>query len=103
MLANHDSIRVCLVRRIHLYEDPKQAYSRIQRFQDANGDQVPPGVIEKIETIERAVWWPSNSEEPDTRNLEGEIHLDKELEPSSHFLLFKVSVNNISLIVCVLF
>ena len=93
-LANHKYIRVCLVRRIHLYSDPKQAYSRTQQVQNACGDKVPPGVIEKLETIERAVWWPtSSSEEPDTRCLRGEIHLDKALQPSSQFLLFKVSVS----------
>jgi hypothetical protein len=93
-LANHEYLRVCLVRRIHLHEDPKQAYSRTQEVQNANGDKVPPGVIERIDIIERAVWWPiSSSEEPDTRYLQGEIHLKKELQPSSQFLLFKVSVS----------
>lgn len=91
-LANHEYIRVCLVRRIHLHEDPKQAYSRTQ---EVHGDKVPPGVIEQIEIIERAVWWPiSSSDEPDTRYLQGEIHLNKQLQPSSQFLLFKVSVSN---------
>jgi len=52
--------------------------------------KVPPGIIEQIKTIERAVWWPANSEEPDTRYLQGEIHLSKALQPSSQFLLFKV-------------
>lgn len=92
-LANHEYLRVCLVRRIHLHEDPKQAYSRTQEVQNANGDKVPPGVIEQVEVIERAVWWPVSSEEPDTRYLQGEIHLDKELQPSSQFLLFKVTVS----------
>lgn len=93
-LANHEYLRVCLVRRIHLHEDPKQAYSRTQQDQNANGGKVPPGVIEQIDIIERAVWWPISSEEPDTRYLQGEIHLDKELQPSSQFLLFKISVSN---------
>ncbi|KAF8806268.1 hypothetical protein BYT27DRAFT_7339440 [Phlegmacium glaucopus] len=91
ILANHRSVRVCLVRRIHFHEVPKQAHSRKQHFPTANGNQVPPGVIEQVETIERAVWWPTNSDEPDTRCLEGELHLNQELQPSSQFLLFKVS------------
>ena len=92
-LASHEHLRVCLVRRIHLHEDPKQAYSRTQEVQNANGDKVPPGVIEQVDIIERAVWWPISSEEPDTRYLQGEIHLDEGLQPSSQFLLFKVSVS----------
>ena len=92
-LADHKYTRVCLVRRLHLHEDPKQAYSKPQQVQNPNSDQAPPGIIEKVETIERAVWWPVSSEEPDTRYLQGEIHLDKELQPSSQFLLFKVSVS----------
>lgn len=101
-LANHEYIRVCLVRRIHLHEDPKQAYSRTQ---EVHGDKVPPGVIEQIEIIERAVWWPiSSSDEPDTRYLQGEIHLNKQLQPSSQFLLFKVSVSNyFFLVLCLIF
>ena len=95
-LANHEYLRVCLVRRIHLHEDPKQAYSRTQEVKNTNGDRVPPGVIEKLDVIERAVWWPiSSADEPDTRYLQGEIHLDEELQPSSQFLLFKVSVSKI--------
>lgn len=91
ILANHKYIRVCLVRRIHYYEDPKQAYSRTQQFSNATGDHVvPPGVREQAETIARAVWWSSSTDELDRRCLEGEIHLDKELQPSSQFLLFKV-------------
>jgi hypothetical protein len=92
-LANHECIRICLVRRIHLHEDPKQAHSRTQQVQNANGNKVPAGIIEQIKTIERAVWWPANSEEPDTRYLQGEIHLSKALQPSSQFLLFKVLVS----------
>ena len=89
-LANHNSVRVCLVRRIQYYQDPKQVYSRTL---NANKDQIQPGVLEQVETIERAVWWAGSSEEPDTRALEGEIHLNKDLQPSSQFLLFKVSVS----------
>ena len=102
-LANHEYLRVCLVRRIHLHEDPKQAYSRTQQDQNANRDKVPPGVIEQIDIIERAVWWPISSEEPDTRYLQGEIHLDKGLQPSSQFLLFKVSVSSFFLSFVVVF
>jgi hypothetical protein len=49
--------------------------------------------------VERAVWWFNPEAEGETerglyvRCLEGEIHLQKELQPSCGFSLFKVSVS----------
>jgi len=93
LLATPNSIAVRLTRRVQHYKDASQAQSAV-----SNGTE---GLLESITVVEKAVWWvpanasaESDAQQGKTRHLEGEIHLEKDLQPSSNFLLFKVSVSD---------
>ncbi|TFK43922.1 hypothetical protein BDQ12DRAFT_719096 [Crucibulum laeve] len=76
-LASPDTINARLVRHVKFYKDSKKLL----------------GVTEEVAEIQTAVWWiPSDLsiQETGRRCLEGEIHLDKDLQPSCDLVLFRI-------------
>ena len=63
----------------------------------------PAAWTENVTDIQDAVWWPSRTAmnggrpSPSVRRLEGEIHLPKDLQPSSAVGHFTLSVRSFSL------
>jgi len=80
---------VRLARRIRFFEDPPKGIE--QKLQGRN-----PDVFEEVDEAELAVWWvpPKDIPQEDyTKRLEGEIHLSKDLPPSSGFIPFVIEVS----------
>ena len=101
LLANPKALVVRLMRCVQHPEDasqwmPSASPKGKQRSDSFNG----PVSEDRIE-VERAVWWFNPEAEGETehglhvRCLEGEIHLEKELQPSCNFSLFKVLVSEV--------
>lgn len=86
LVAKPKAIAVRLTRCVQHPKDPGQSGMPSTSFNGA--------IVEDKTEVERAVWW-FNPEAEDqgvqVRHLEGEIHLEKELQPSCSFPLFKVS------------
>lgn len=59
-------------------------------------------IVEISSEVEAAVWWVNSATggapSARRRELEGEIHLDKDLQPTCDFALFKVSVSVLGLV-----
>ena len=87
ILAKPKAIAVRLTRCVQLPKDAGQSMPSTS----LNGT-----MVEDKMDVEKAVWW-FNPEAEDlgvqVRHLEGEIHLEKELQPSCSFSLLKVSVS----------
>ncbi|KAF9478394.1 hypothetical protein BDN70DRAFT_808896 [Pholiota conissans] len=85
VLVTPQTLRLRLVRRARYYD----------QCAAANSSAAASAVIEDVTEIERAVWWVNaHADDQATsrdangvtrRALEGEIHLEKELQPSSSF------------------
>lgn len=84
LLFNPKMQYVRLARRIRFFEDPGKGIE--QKLQGKE-----PNIIEEVDEAELAVWWvpPKDIPQEDyTKRLEGEIHLAKDLPPSSDFIPF---------------
>lgn len=91
MLATPQTICLRLVRRVRYYD-----YSATASTNSGSAS------VEEVKEVERAVWWINTNNANagavvGRRELEGEIHLEKELQPSCAFSLFQVSVSIIRL------
>ncbi|KAF8969354.1 hypothetical protein BDZ97DRAFT_238363 [Flammula alnicola] len=101
VLASPKTIAVRLIRHVQYYEDGGQSLSPVQGKQKqaavsiaVSDSSTSGGMIEDTMEEQRAVWWVNpdvGGQEGKKRTLEGEIHLEKELQPSCEFSLFKVS------------
>ncbi|KIJ93574.1 hypothetical protein K443DRAFT_645352 [Laccaria amethystina LaAM-08-1] len=92
LLATSDSINVKLVRRVKYYQNPEQAASHY-RARAASKQLKESGAFEAVQETARAVWWSPPSLLPEqgcTREMAGEIHLAKDLQPSCSFFPFNV-------------
>ncbi|CAA7259913.1 unnamed protein product [Cyclocybe aegerita] len=99
VLANPKCLAVRLIRRVQYPEDAARA--------SASSLRDSQGRFEDVSVVEKAVWWvpganggalegeenitASSSGMGTIRSLEGEIHLDKDMQPSCDFPLFKVA------------
>ena len=99
LLANPKAVAVRLMRCVQHPEDAGQSMlSASQKVKQRSDSLYGPMAENKME-VERAVWWLNPEADGETerrlhvRCLEGEIHLDKEMQPSCGFSLFKVSVS----------
>ncbi|KDR84081.1 hypothetical protein GALMADRAFT_54556 [Galerina marginata CBS 339.88] len=106
-LANAECIAVRLVRRVQYYEDAgrslmsssgrhKLVFGGSATAVKASADAALAPVIVETMEVENVSWWcnpdaSSEVENSNERQLVGEIHLNKELQPSCDFPLFKVS------------
>lgn len=91
LLFNPKMQYVRLARRVRFFEDPTKGIE--QKLQGKE-----PNVFEEVDETELAVWWvpPKDIPQEDyTKRLEGEIHLAKDLPPSSDFIPFVVEVSEI--------
>jgi len=91
LLFNPKVQYVRLARRIRFFEDPSKGIE--QKLQGKK-----PHVFEEVDEAELAVWWvpPKDIPQEDyTKRLEGEIHLSKDLPPSSDFIPFVIEVGEI--------
>ena len=89
LLFNPKMQYVRLARRVRFFEDPTKGIE--QKLQGKE-----PNVFEEVDETELAVWWvpPKDIPQEDcTKRLEGEIHLAKDLSPSSDFIPFVVEVS----------
>ncbi|KAF4619752.1 hypothetical protein D9613_004949 [Agrocybe pediades] len=91
LVATPKHIAVHLVRRVQYYQDPNARTGN-------NGNGAASSPVESQVEVERAVWWTSQdvtettlAAEATSRQFSGEIHLDKDLQASSVFPLFKIS------------
>jgi hypothetical protein len=100
LLANPKALAVRLVRCVQHPEDAGQFMPSASQKGKQRSDSLNGPMAENRVEIERAVWWFNPEAEGETerrvhvRCLEGEIHLDKELQPSCGFSLFRVSVSD---------
>jgi hypothetical protein len=89
-ILTHPKVQyVRLARRIRFFEDPAQGVEQRLRGKE-------PHISEEVDEAELAVWWvpPKDIPQEDhTKRLEGEIHLAKDLPPSSDFIPFVVEVS----------
>lgn len=101
MIPCHIAIQSNDLQALDLLAKPKPIAVRLTRCvqhpKDAGQSASLNGaVVEDKTEVVKAVWW-FNPEAEDVgaqvRHLEGEIHLEKELQPSCDFSLFKVSVS----------
>lgn len=100
----HIAIQSKDLQALDLLAKPKAIVVRLTRCvqhpndagQSMSSASLNVAMAEDKKEVERAVWW-INPEAEDldaqVRHLEGEIHLEKELQPSCSFSLFKVSVS----------
>ena len=83
-----------LIRRVQYYDDA--AVPTQPRAAGAGPDKAG-SIVEISSEVEAAVWWVNaatgGAPSARRRELEGEIHLDKDLQPTCDFALFKVSVS----------
>lgn len=89
VLANVNIQNVRLVRCIRYFTMPGKAVEL--HLQGKN-----PEFVEEVEEVGHAVWWipPKDiPQEPCLKRLQGEIHLARELTPSSDFLPLSVEVS----------
>jgi hypothetical protein len=89
ILSNPKLQYVRLARRIRFFEDPARGIERRLQAKE-------PNISEEVIEAELAVWWvpPKDiHQENHTKRLEGEIHLAKELPPSSDFIPFVIEVS----------
>ncbi|KAH9482506.1 hypothetical protein JR316_0004606 [Psilocybe cubensis] len=108
VFARPETLCIRLARRVQYYHDGGQSFlSRKQKQAQVlsvsvrgNATDVQKGMLVDVAEVERAVWWTSSDNERAQsqpingvycRDLNGEIHLSKELQPSCSFSLFKVS------------
>jgi hypothetical protein len=105
ILTNPECIAVRLVRRVQYYDDggksliSSSSQQRPAFATPATGNTDGNGMHVNAVEVERAVWWvnpdavQSHNEaaNANVKQINGEIHLDKELQPSCGFPLFKVS------------
>lgn len=77
-------------------EGAAPAQGKVRSASSSSSCELPRSVAEVCTEIESAAWWVnaehSGAHTAKRRELEGEIHLDKNLQPSCDFALFKVSV-----------
>lgn len=104
MIPCHIAIQSKDLQALDLLAKPKAIVVRLTRCvqhpndagQSMSSASLNVAMAEDKKEVERAVWW-INPEAEDldaqVRHLEGEIHLEKELQPSCSFSLFKVSVS----------
>jgi len=96
LLASPKAVAVRLTRRVQYPEAAGQAMSPSFQGGKQLSDLLNGSMVDDKEEVERAVWWFNpEAEDPheQVRYLEGEIHLEKGLQPSCGFSLFKVSVS----------
>jgi len=89
LLFNPKMQYVRLARRIRFFEDPTKGIELKLQGKE-------PSVFEEVDEVALAVWWvpPKDIPQEDYRKrLEGEIHLAKDLPPSSDFIPFVVEVS----------
>ena len=89
ILSNPKIQYVRLARRIRFFDDPARGIE--QRLQAKE-----PTISEEVDEAELAVWWVPPKDVPQedyAKRLEGEIHLAKDLPPSSDFIPFVVEVS----------
>ncbi|KAF8165675.1 hypothetical protein B0H34DRAFT_647443 [Crassisporium funariophilum] len=96
VLANPESALLCLICWITYYEDPERSLTRGSSPSSDNdgGNAVLSGAVMDASIVGTAVWWvnpDAGDQQENIRCLDGEIHLEKDLQPSCDFLLFKVS------------
>ncbi|PPQ94799.1 hypothetical protein CVT25_007436 [Psilocybe cyanescens] len=101
MISSHDSRSleiladpqlqyVRLTRRIRYFDEPAKCVEQYLQGKE-------PTTLEEVEEAELAAWWVPPKDvlqEPYLKRLEGEIHLAKELTPSSNFLPLSVEVSH---------
>ena len=101
LLANPKAIAVYLMRCVQHPEDASQPMPSASQRGKRRSDSFSGLMAEDRMEVERAVWWftPEVDREMghgvQARCLEGEIHLQEELQPSCDFPLFKVSVSKV--------
>ncbi|KDR84257.1 hypothetical protein GALMADRAFT_54975 [Galerina marginata CBS 339.88] len=91
LLASPKLQYIRLARRVTLFENPLKGIE-----QHVQGKQ--PKVLEEFDEAELAVWWSPPKDvlqDQHVKRLEGEIHLAKELPPSSNFLPFSIEVSHV--------
>jgi len=96
LLANPKAIAVRLTRRVQYPEVAGQAMTPSSPGGKQRSDSLNVAMVDDKGEVERAVWWFNpEAEDPheQMRYLEGEIHLEQDLQPSCEFSLFKVSVS----------
>ena len=99
LLANPKALAVRLMCCVQHPEDAGQTMPSASQKGKQRSDSFKGPMVENWMEVEKAVWWFNPEAEGETerrvnvRCLEGEIHLDKELQPSCSFSLFKVSVS----------
>lgn len=82
LLASPKAVVVQLERRVRFFLSAA-----------AVSDRQAPGWNDAVDEVGTAVWWPGqpNNAEPHVRRLEGEIHLSKDLKPTSAIAHFSIS------------
>ena len=89
LLFNPKMQYIRLARRIRFFEDPAKGIELKLQGKE-------PNVFEEVDEAGLAVWWVPPKDIPQEdymKRLEGEIHLAKELPPSSDFIPFVVEVS----------
>ena len=99
LLANPKALAVRLMRCVQHPVGAGQSMPIASQRGQQRSESLNGPMAENRMEVERAVWWFNPEAEGETehglhmRYLEGEIHLEKELQPSCGFPLFKVSVS----------